>query len=81
VRVIFPGHEYELEDGTLLKFRRGIPDVGVTTCDLLDVLIHRITVLNKAHTCGENIATIFALQDALKHQKARHARVEREHAS
>lgn len=77
------GHAYQLSDGTLLRFKhrdeRGEMMDGLTSCEILDVLIHRLQTLNKRpHWCGENIKAVFALQDAKKWLELRQKRIEGE---
>jgi hypothetical protein len=83
MKVIKAGHAYELEDGNLTKLvfrhrdeRLGVLVDGVTTCDLLEVLIHRISSLNQGDGYGvENVETLLHLHGALDAQKRRFERV------
>ena len=82
MNVIKPGIEYELESGGTIEFTHDTPEgrfEGATSCEILDVMIHRLQTLNKGpHYCGENIKAIFALQDAKKWLELRHKRVQGE---
>lgn len=86
MQVIKDGHAYQLEDGNCTKLvfrhrdeRLNIIVGGVTTCDLLDVLIHRIQSLNKAeNSCVENIQTLLYLKGAKLEQMQRKHRIEME---
>lgn len=78
-RVITPGHEYKLSDGTALKFRRHGADGklvnSLTTCELLDLLRHRIFELNIHRPHRLNDETICLIDLAKEAQVKRNERV------
>lgn len=85
-----PGHAYYFHlpckpdqfCGFTLLFRKRMPNgvvtEGVTTCDILNMLIHRIESLDKQNPCIENVATLHGLRAALAAQQARAARIQEE---
>jgi len=79
MRVIDPGNVYELDNGVILmfphtKYGRFISDNTTTTCEQIEVMIHRIVHLNGINKSHENDATIAYLKMALKNQKSRKQR-------
>jgi len=86
VKVIKPGHAYQLEDGNMTKlvFRHHDPRLDITingcrSCDILEAMIHRHAHLNQGDGyCMENIDILHGLYQALNAAKARHTRVTRE---
>jgi len=88
MKVIHPGRQYQLEDGnnTKLTFthydeRLRVRIEGVTSCDMLAVLIHRRAHLNQGDGyCVENIEALHGLYQAINALKAWHDRVAREAA-
>lgn len=78
MKPILPGHVYELEDGTTLRFRKEPGGPGATTCEILDVLMHRLGELNKRQPCQENVDAINHLIAAKARQTARFERIKAE---
>ncbi|MFH0907162.1 MAG: hypothetical protein V1929_00165 [bacterium] len=83
MKVFQPGHVYILDHrGVFLVFRRRDIDgsmlPGTTTCELLEVLIHRVESLDKQNPCMENIETLHALHAAHGAQLARTERISAE---
>ena len=65
MKVITPGYEYELDSGEILSFRSTSDPTGMTTEDLLEVLMHRCQVQHEAVPCGENFHVLQGLRSAL----------------
>lgn len=75
---LIPGHEYVCVDADVgVSFQNGaVPDVGRNGWqneEMLEVMIARITFLNKMFSCRENAITITKLQEALMWQQKRTA--------
>jgi putative NIF3 family GTP cyclohydrolase 1 type 2 len=80
MKAIIPGYVYELDDGTVISFPgvESCLSTTTTTCELIDVLVHRINSLNKHNPCDENPATVNYLLAAKELQQARKRRIEEE---
>lgn len=78
MKVFAPGHVYDLDDGTEIAFRTALGGPGTTTCELLQVLMHRIETLDKFNPCLENITTLHGLHAAHGAQLALTERIARE---
>ncbi|MFH0878579.1 MAG: hypothetical protein V2A34_02590 [Lentisphaerota bacterium] len=78
-----PGHAYQLRDGTVLTFVHRNEDgtlhtTATTTCELIEVLAHRLVELNRHAPCIENDDAIYYLLLARSVQKFRKLRLEAE---
>lgn len=79
MKVIKPGLAYELDDGPVVvwkhrdeRFPGGVLVAGVTTEDVIDMLIHRIASVNRDEGyCVENIETLLDLHRAKAAQERR----------
>lgn len=80
MKAIDPGHVYELDDGTRIVFRREAGGPGATTCEILDLLQHRLEALDKKHSCTENLQSIQYLYYARCWQQKRAKRIADENA-
>ena len=65
MKVITPGYEYELDSGEILCFRSASDPTGMTTEDVLAVLMHRCETQHAALPCGENFHVLQGLRSAL----------------
>lgn len=75
------GHIYRLSDNTVLVFKHGEnghTNGQITSCELLDVLIHRIVKLNIATPCNENLDALFHMRQAKRALEWRHQRIAKE---
>ena len=75
------GHIYRLSDNTILHFKHtqdGMNFGQLTSCELLDVLEHRIVKLNAALPCNENLDALFHLRQAKRSLEWRHQRIAKE---
>lgn len=76
MKVIVPGHTYELSDGSRVQFiKRGddgemIP--GTTNEELLDVLVDRTKYLDQTHPCDENKKGVWYMAIAAYYFRLRH---------
>ena len=75
------GHIYRLSDNTILHFKhqsQGMTFGQLTSCELLDVLIHRLVSLNAAKPCEENLDALFSMRQAKLVLESRNQRIAKE---
>lgn len=74
MKTISPGHEYELDDGTPLRFRSKGNPAGVTTEDLIQVLAARLRVQRQLVPNMENFMAEKAVLQAVHWLEKREAK-------
>ena len=78
MKVIDPGHSYDLEGGNGLVFRQmkdgWIVRDGTTNEEVLDVLIERVAEDCRTAPCGESLRALHLLREALTALRMRSAR-------